>query len=133
MDNLTGKPIYHYSYYFNDGSADMVAKNSYDINKVKVLLETDTEVVIGSAETVILQKGCEKRLSLNTPRVVIDIEDRFWGNSVIFDLYSTTELTSDIVKNAILKEIKNKVEFLGVTGLESITSRVNEVVKWNGC
>lgn len=129
MNNLTGKTVYHYSYYFNDGSADRGADNRFDINKREVLLETDTEVVIDGLGLSVLQKECNKRLSLNNPRVVIDIEDKCWGNSVIFDLYSTTELTSGVVKVILLNEIKGKVKFLGVSGLETITSRVSEVVK----
>lgn len=129
MNNLTGKTIYHYNYYFNDGSADRGADNRFEGKEVQVLLETASELVLDGLGLSLLQKECDYRLSLNSPRVVIDIEDKCWGNSVIFDLYSTVELATEVVKIILLDEIKSKVKFLGVAGLETITNRVNEVVK----
>lgn len=130
MDNLTGKTIHHYSYYFNDGSAVRDKGNRFDFNKYQVLLESETEVVFIHHGFQVIKKECDRCLGLNSPRVVIDVSDKTWGNSVIFDLYSTTELTTDAVKVIIINEIKQKLKFLGVTSLGSIEHKINEVVLW---
>lgn len=129
MDNLTGKYIYHYNYYFNDGSADREKDNRFTINKHQVMLESETEVVFNHYRFQVIKKECDRFLALNSPKVVIDIEDKYWGNGVIFDLYSTTELTTDVIKIIIINEIKQKLKFLGVTSLDIIEHKINEVVE----
>ena len=126
--NLLNKTIYHYSYCFNDGSAVMDKGNRFDFNKHQVVLESDTEVVFNHYGFQVVLKESDRRLALNSPRVVIDVSDETWGNSVIFDLYSTTELTNDVVKIIIENEIKQKLNFLGVTSLDIIEHKINEVV-----
>lgn len=129
MNNLTGKTIYHYSYYFNDGSAVRDKGNRFDFNKHQVVLESETEVVFDFHGFQVIKKECDICLGLNSPRVVIDVSDKTWGNSVIFDLYSTTELTTDVVKVIIIDTIKQKLNFLGVTSLDIIEHKINEVVR----
>ena len=130
MNNLTGKYIYHYNYYYNDGSADRGVDNRFTITKHQGVLESETEVIIDIHGFSVLQKECDYRLALNSPSIVLDVESKDWGNGVIFDLFSTTELTTSAIKVLILGEIKQKLKFLGVTGLDVINHKVNEVVKW---
>lgn len=130
MNNMTGKTIYHYNYCFNDGSKDRAYANRYTKAKREVLLESDTEVVInGGFGFEVLFKNHPHVSGINEPSVVIDIGCNTWGNGVIFNLYSTTELADKVIRTLIINEIKTKLHFLGLTGLQNIKSKISEVVK----